>query len=104
MTHLSQKDPQSFRDDHADGTGGSYLIANSDILAENEVITGVTMDGRFYAATEAQDLTKRRIKLVTSGSHIEVKRSDGTNDYASNVKTHPASTTEFAVNVLTQRI
>jgi hypothetical protein len=104
VNHLIQKDTHSFRDDHADGTGGSYLIANADILAENEVITGVTMDGRFYAATEAQDLTKRRIKLVTSGSHIEVKRSDGTTDDAANVTTHPASTTDFAVNVLTQRI
>ena len=104
VTHLIQQNTHSFRDDHADGTGGSYLIANSDILAENEVITGVTMDGRFYAATGAQDLTKRRIKLVTSGSHIEVKRSDGTTDDAANVTTHPASTTDFAVNVLTQRI
>lgn len=104
VNHLIQKDTHSFRDDNADGTGGSYLIANSDILAENEVITGVTMDGRFYAATEAQDLTKRRIKLVTSGSHIEIKRSDGTTDDAANVTTHPASTTDFAVNVLTQRI
>jgi hypothetical protein len=104
VNHLIRKDTHSFRDDHADGTGGSYLIANADILAENEVITGVTMDGRFYAATEAQDLTKRRIKLVTSGSHIEIKRSNGTTDDAANVTTHPASTTDFAVNVLTQRI
>jgi hypothetical protein len=104
VNHLIQQNTHSFRDDHADGTGGSYLIANADILAENEVITGVTMDGRFYAATEAQDLTKRRIKLVTSGSHIEVKRSNGTTDDAANVTTHPASTTDFAVNVLTQRI
>jgi hypothetical protein len=104
VTHLKQKDLHSFRDDHADGTGGSYLIANADILAENEVITGVTVAGRFYAASGAQDLTKRRIKLVTNGSNVEVKRSDGFADDTAIVTSTPSDTADFAVSVLTQRI
>ena len=104
VTHLNQKDLHSFRDDNADGTGGSYLIANADILAENEVITGVTVDGRFYAASGAQDLTKRRIKLVTNGSNLEVKRSNGTADDSAIAVTNPSDGTDFAITVLTQRI
>lgn len=104
ITHLKQKDQHSFRDDNADGTGGSYLIANADILAENEVITGVTVDGRFYAASGAQDLTKRRIKLQDHGSHVDVKRSNGTTDDAAIAVTNPSDGTDFAISVLTQRI
>jgi len=104
VTHLKQKDLHSFRDDNADGTGGSYLIANADILAENEVITGVTVDGRFYAASGAQDLTKRRIKLEDHGSHVDVKRSNGTADDAAIAVTNPSDGTDFAITVLTQRI
>jgi hypothetical protein len=104
VTHLKQKDLHSFRDDNADGTGGSYLIANADILAENEVITGVTVDGRFYAASGAQDLTKRRIKLQDHGSHVDVKRSNGTTDDAAIAVTNPSDGTDFAISVLTQRI
>jgi hypothetical protein len=104
VTHLKQKDLHTFRDDHADGTGGSYLIANADILAENEVITGVTVDGRFYAASGAQDLTKRRIKLQDHGSHVDVKRSNGTTDDSAIAVTNPNDGTDFAISVLTQRI
>ena len=104
VTHLKQKDLHSFRDDNADGTGGSYLIANADILAENEVITGVTVDGRFYAASGAQDLTKRRIKLQDHGSHVDVKRSNGTTDDSAIAVTNPSDGTDFAISVLTQRI
>ena len=104
VTHLKQKDLHSFRDDHADGTGGSYLIANADILAENEVITGVTVDGRFYAASGDQDLTKRRIKLQNHGSHVDVKRSNGTTDDSAIAVTNPSDGTDFAITVLTQRI
>jgi len=104
VTHLKQKDLHSFRDDHADGTGGSYLIANADIIAENEVITGVTVDGRFYAASGAQDLTKRRIKLEDHGSHVDVKRSNGTTDDSAIAVTNPSDGTDFAISVLTQRI
>ena len=104
VTHLKQKDLHSFRDDNADGTGGSYLIANADILAENEVITGVTVDGRFYAASGAQDLTKRRIKLQDHGSHVDVKRSNGTTDDAAIAVTNPSDGTDFAITVLTQRV
>ena len=104
VTHLKQANLHSFRDDHADGTGGSYLIANADILAENEVITGVTVDGRFHAASGAQDLTKRRIKLVTNGSDLEVQRSNGTTDDAAIATATPSNTADFAISVLTQRI
>jgi len=102
--HLKQKDLHSFRDDHADGTGGSYLIENADILPENEVITGVSVGGRFYAASGAQDLTKRRIKLITTGSNVEVKRSDGSADDTAIVTSTPTDTADFAISVLTQRI
>lgn len=104
VTHLKQKDLHAFRDDNADGTGGSYLIANADIIAENEVITGVTVDGRFYAASGDQDLTKRRIKLQDHGSHVDVKRSNGTTDDAAIAVTNPIDGTDFAITVLTQRI
>ena len=104
VTHLKQANQHSFRDDNADGTGGSYLIANADILAENEVITGVTVDGRFYAASGAQDLTKRRIKLQDHGSHVDVKRSNGTTDDSAIAVTNPSDGTDFAITVLTQRI
>ncbi len=104
VTHLKQKDLHAFRDDNADGTGGSYLIANADILAENEVITGVTVDGRFYAASGAQDLTKRRIKLQDHGSHVDIKRSNGTTDDSAIAVTNPSDGTDFAISVLTQRI
>ena len=104
VTHLKQANQHSFRDDHADGTGGSYLIANADILAENEVITGVTVDGRFYAASGDQDLTKRRIKLQDHGSHVDIKRSNGTADDLAIAVTNPSDGTDFAITVLTQRI
>lgn len=104
VTHLKQKNLHAFRDDNADGTGGSYLIANADILAENEVITGVTVDGRFYAASGDQDLTKRRIKLQDHGSHVDVKRSNGTTDDSAIAVTNPSDGTDFAITVLTQRI
>jgi len=104
VTHLKQANQHSFRDDHADGTGGSYLIANADILAENEVITGVTVDGRFHAASGDQDLTKRRIKLEDHGSHVDIKRSNGTTDDAAIAVTNPSDGTDFAITVLTQRI
>ena len=104
VTHLKQKDLHAFRDDHADGTGGSYLIANADIIAENEIITGVTVDGRFYAASGAQDLTKRRIKLQDHGSHVDVMRSNGTTDDSAIAVTNPIDGTDFAISVLTQRI
>jgi hypothetical protein len=104
VTHLKQKDLHAFRDDNADGTGGSYLIANADIIAENEVITGVTVDGRFYAASGDQDLTKRRIKLQDHGSHVDVKRSNGTTDDSAIAVTNPSDGTDFAISVLTQRI
>ncbi|MCP4096031.1 MAG: LamG domain-containing protein, partial [Planctomycetaceae bacterium] len=104
VTHLKQKDLHAFRDDNADGTGGSYLIANADILAENEVIVSVVVDGRFYAASGAQDLTKRRIKLQDHGSHVDVKRSNGTTDDSAIAVTNPSDGTDFAISVLTQRI
>ena len=104
VTHLKQKNLHSFRDDNADGTGGSYLIANADILAENEVITGVTVNGRFHAASGDQDLTKRRIKLEDHGSHVDIKRSNGTTDDAAIAVTNPSDGTDFAITVLTQRI
>jgi hypothetical protein len=104
VTHLKEKDLHAFRDDHADGTGGSYLIANADIIAENEVITGVTVDGRFYAASGDQDLTKRRIKLQDHGSHVDVKRSNGTTEDSAIAVTNPNDGTDFAISVLTQRI
>jgi len=104
VTHLKQANQHSFRDDNADGTGGSYLIANADILAENEVITGVTVDGRFYSASGDQDLTKRRIKLQDNGWEVDIKRSNGTTDDAPIAITNPSDGTDFAITVLTQRI
>lgn len=104
ITHLKQKDLHAFRDDNADGTGGSYLIANADILAENEVIVSVVVDGRFYAASGAQDLTKRRIKLQDHGSHVDVMRSNGTTDDSAIAVTNPIDGTDFVISVLTQRI
>jgi len=64
----------------------------------------VTVDGRFYAASGAQALTKRRIKLVTNGSNVEVKRSDGTTDDAAIATSTPTDTADFAISLLTQRI
>ena len=62
------------------------------------------MDGRFYAASGDQDLTKRRIKLVTNGSDLEVKRSNGSADDTAIITATPSDTADFAISVLTQRI
>jgi hypothetical protein len=62
------------------------------------------VDGRFYAASGAQDLTKRRIKLQDHGSHVDIKRSNGTTDDAAIAVTNPSDGTDFAISVLTQRI
>lgn len=103
VNHLKQKDTHVFRADSATGTGSPYLIAASDILAPNEVVTGVTVDGRYYAASGAQTDSYRRIQLVINASNIDVKRSNGTS-VETIASTTPTSTTDFDIAVLTQRI
>ena len=102
VTHLKQKEQHKFRDDNADGTGDPFLIAAADILAPNEVITGVIADGDYYAASGTQTDTYQRIQLEISGSDILVHRSNGT--FAQTIATvTPASTTDFSITVLTSR-
>ena len=103
VEHILPKDTHVFRDDNADGTGGSYLVAAADILTASETITGVTVEGRFYAASGAQTLSYRRIRLLTSGSDILVQRSNGTTHETIATVT-PVSVTDFAISVSTQRV
>jgi len=102
VTHMKQAERHSFRDDNATGTGSPYLVAAADILAANEVVTGVIVDGDYYSATGTQTDAYRRIQLVINGSHILVRRSNGTL-VDTIATTSPASTTAFSITVLTSR-
>jgi len=102
VTHMKQAERHSFRDDTATGTGSPYLVAAADILAANEVVTGVIVDGDYYSATGTQTDSYRRIQLVINGSHILVRRSNGTL-VDTIATTSPASTTAFSITVLTSR-